>query len=89
VRGLAAADAAERTEGAGDGAAFEPLRFETCLPSGCLVPLAFDTAAIARLRAGTALKVKVKGTDQKELALTVSLKGLAAALDRLKVLAGG
>ena len=72
-----------------DGAAFEPLRFETCLPSGCLVPLAFDTAAIARLRAGTALKVKVKGTDQKELALTVSLKGLAAALDRLKVLAGG
>src|SRR5262245_65857169 len=31
-----------------DGAAFEPLRFETCLPSGCLVPLAFDTAAIRR-----------------------------------------
>ena len=121
VRGLAAADAAERTEGAGDRAAAKQgwcadgqprfafraaarrrrhpsdrrrrgvraARFETCLPSGCLVPLAFDTAAIARLRAGTALKVKVKGTDQKELALTVSLKGLAAALDRLKVLAGG
>lgn len=71
-----------------DGAAGKPLPFSTCLPSGCLVPLAFDAKAAAPLRAGTTLKVTVKSLDQKDVALSVSLKGLAAALDRLKVLVG-
>jgi invasion protein IalB len=34
------------------------------------------------------LKVKLRSTDQKDLTLSVSLKGLAPALDRLKALAG-
>ncbi|WP_352604604.1 invasion associated locus B family protein, partial [Mesorhizobium sp. M0488] len=72
-----------------DGQAGEPMRFSTCVPGGCLVPLNFDAQAVAELRAGTVLKIKVKSADQKDLTLPVSLKGLAAALDRLQVLAGG
>lgn len=64
------------------------LRFSTCLPGGCVVPLNFDAKTVAALRAGTALLVKVQGTDTREVAFSISLKGLAAALDRLKVLAG-
>lgn len=71
-----------------DGAAGKPLPFSTCLPAGCLVPLTFDAKAAAPLRTGTTLKVTVKSLDQKDVALSVSLKGLAAALDRLKVLVG-
>lgn len=71
-----------------DGAVGKPLPFSTCLPAGCLVPLSFDTKAAAPLRAGMTLKVTVRSLDQKDVALSVSLKGLAAALDRLKVLVG-
>ncbi|WP_376705034.1 invasion associated locus B family protein [Mesorhizobium sp. ISC25] len=71
-----------------DGQSRKPLRFSTCLPGGCIVPLSFDAAMIAALRAGTALRVKAQSTDSKEFALSISLKGLAAALDRLQVLGG-
>jgi invasion protein IalB len=71
-----------------DGQPRAPLRFVTCLPGGCLMPLSFDAKTVAALRAGTALKIKVKAIDQKEMTFAVSLKGLAAALDRLKALAG-
>ncbi|MCA1406499.1 invasion associated locus B family protein [Ensifer sp. IC3342] len=65
-----------------------PLRFSTCLPGGCLVPLTFNGEAVAALRAGKALKINVQGMDKKEVGLSVALKGLAAALDGLEVLAG-
>lgn len=71
-----------------DGQPRAPLRFSTCVPAGCLVPLDFDAKTIAALRPGTALKIKVQNMDKQEVTLSVSLKGLAAALDRLKVLAG-
>lgn len=71
-----------------DGQPRDPLRFSTCLPAGCIVPLDFDAKAIAALRTGTVLKIKVQNTDQKDVTLSVSLKGLAAALDRLEVLNG-
>ncbi|MDK1494026.1 invasion associated locus B family protein [Sinorhizobium sp. 7-81] len=65
-----------------------PLRFATCLPAACLVPLSFDAKTVAALRTGKALKINVQGVDKKEVGLSVALKGLAAALDRLEVLAG-
>ncbi|CDX33679.1 Invasion protein B homolog BAB1_0368 [Mesorhizobium sp. SOD10] len=71
-----------------DGQPLEPLRFSTCLPAGCVVPLSFDEQTASALRAGSVLKVKLRSTDQKDLTLSVSLKGLAPALDRLKTLAG-
>jgi invasion protein IalB len=64
----------------------KPLRFSTCMPVGCLVPLSFDADSIANLRVGTVLCVKVQSADTKEVALSVSLKGFSAAFDRLLVL---
>jgi invasion protein IalB len=65
----------------------QPLRFRTCLPAGCLIPLNFDAAMIAALRSGTALKIKAQADGGKETVLTVSLQGFPAALDRTAVLA--
>ncbi|PSH56688.1 invasion associated locus B family protein [Phyllobacterium endophyticum] len=67
----------------------KPLRFSTCLPAGCLVPLSFDAKTVATLRTGTSLKVKVQSVDAKEATLSISLSGLAAAVDRLAALGGG
>jgi invasion protein IalB len=64
----------------------KPLRFSTCLPAGCLVPLAFDANTGAALKDGTALKVTVHSNDAKEVTLSISLKGMAAAVDRLEAL---
>ena len=71
-----------------DGKPLEALRFSTCLPAGCIVPLSLGKETVAALRAGSVLKIKVRSTDQKDVALSVSLKGLAPALDRLEVFAG-
>jgi len=69
--------------------AMAPRCFKTCLPAGCIVPLAFDQARLDMLRAGTTLKVTVKssGTGQ-DVALSISLRGLSAGLDRVRTLAG-
>lgn len=71
-----------------DGPARDPLRFTTCLPAGCIVPLEFNAKTVAALRTGTTLAIKAKSMDQKDVALSISLKGVAAAQDRLKILAG-
>lgn len=71
-----------------DKAAQNPLRFSTCLPVGCVVPLDFDSKTIATLRAGTILKVKGKTIEPKDATFSVSLKGLGAAIDRLEALKG-
>lgn len=61
--------------------------FATCLPAGCVVPLNFDQATVSMLRDGTALKVTAATHDTKQdVALSISLKGLATALDRLETL---
>lgn len=72
-----------------DKPALAPLRFRTCMPAGCLVPLTFDSDRVNALGKGAALKLKATaaGTNQ-EVDLTVSLKGFAAALDRIRTLAG-
>ena len=71
-----------------DGKAGKPLRFSTCVPGGCVVPLKFDTAYVAALRAGKSLHLNVKSMDSKDVALAISLKGLPGALDRLQALGG-
>jgi len=71
-----------------DRPATKPLRFRTCLPAGCTVPLAFDPAMLTALRAGTTLKVRaVAAADGAEALLPISLQGLAPALDRLTAIA--
>ncbi|UDF32923.1 UNVERIFIED_ORG: invasion associated locus B family protein (plasmid) [Roseateles sp. XES5] len=68
-------------------AALEPVRFRTCLPVGCLVPLVFDGAMAEALRAGAVLNVKAIADGGTEIPFTISLKGFATALDRTSVLA--
>jgi invasion protein IalB len=70
-----------------DGAPSGPLPFRTCVPAGCVVPLAFDAAMVKALRAGKALKLTVVRSDNNEpLALAVSLDGFGPALDRTSAL---
>ena len=69
-----------------DGPVGQPLRFRTCLPAGCLVPLSFDARTLASLRRGTVIKAKVATDDGRETTFSISLKGLAPALDRTAAL---
>lgn len=72
-----------------DAAPGAPLRFSTCLPAGCLVPLAFDAATVAALRAGTALRITATANDsEQDVALSVSLSGFTSALARVAALNG-
>lgn len=65
------------------------LRFRTCLPAGCMVPLSFDAAQLTAMRGGATLKVRAVGAlDGAEVLLPVSLQGFGPALDRLAALAG-
>ncbi|WP_025430973.1 invasion associated locus B family protein [Ensifer sp. ENS11] len=64
-----------------------PVRFSTCLPAGCVVPLSFDGAALAELRTGAVLKMMAKANNTNEpISLSASLKGFSAALDRVTAL---
>lgn len=62
----------------------QSLRFSTCLPAGCLVPLAFDQDAVSALSAGTTLAVRAKANDtNQDVALSISLRGFTSALARI------
>jgi invasion protein IalB len=61
-------------------------RFSTCLPAGCLVPVAFDPSTVASLKKGTTLKVKAIAVNGQNTAFTISLKGFASAIDRTAAL---
>ncbi|WP_077963397.1 invasion associated locus B family protein [Ensifer adhaerens] len=77
------------TLGVDEATGGKPTRFRTCLPFGCIVPLTFTEATVALLRSGTALKIGAFASDtEKDVAFAVSLKGFAAALDRVIALSG-
>lgn len=69
-----------------DQATATTVKFRTCLPGGCLLPLAFDARSIAVLRAGTGLKIRATTDGGPEQIYTVSLKGFSQALDRITAL---
>lgn len=80
--GLALAKGVSLSEG--DKALGDSLAFSTCVPAGCIVPLTFDAATLARLRKGTSLKVMATAADGRQpVELPISLKGLAPAIDRI------
>jgi invasion protein IalB len=66
-----------------DAPAGAPVRFRTCLPGGCLVPLSFDAARASALRKGANLRVNAVADGGKDAVFTISLKGYPAALDRM------
>lgn len=64
------------------------LRFRTCLPTGCVAVFPIDTETLRKLRTGSVLRLKVTTAAQTALTFSVSLRGLAAAIDRLGTLSG-
>ncbi len=66
-----------------EGEFLPPLRFSTCLPAGCVVPLMFNQDAITAMRAGTALKAKAAANGSgQEVNFSISLSGFTSALAR-------
>jgi invasion protein IalB len=64
------------------------LRFSTCLPQGCLLPVSFPTVATDAMRKGTKLVVASLNISSSEaVTFNVSLAGFGAALDRMRQLA--
>ncbi len=72
---------------AGDAQVGSPLRFKTCVPQGCLVPLSLDQKTLDTLTKSTALAVLATAETGQSFAMQVSLKGLAPALSRAASLA--
>lgn len=67
-----------------ESAALPTQRFSTCLPAGCLVPLAFDAGTVSALRAGSALALTAAANDTgQEVSFSISLTGFTAALNRI------
>ncbi|MGO4716755.1 invasion associated locus B family protein [Bradyrhizobium sp. 2TAF24] len=61
-----------------------PLAFSTCVPAGCLVPVAFDAATVGKLKTGTAINITAATLGNPQpTAFKVSLKGFGGALARL------
>lgn len=66
-----------------DSETFQTLRFSTCLPAGCLVPLSYNGAAVSALRAGSTLFVKANASDNgQEIRFSISLDGFISAHSR-------
>lgn len=62
------------------------LRFSTCLPQGCVVPLSFDAKGVALLKKGAALRIEAANDAGQPQVFSVSLKGFGPALDRAAML---
>lgn len=60
-----------------------PQPFQTCLPSGCLVPLTIGKDWLAAMRSGTALTVAAVAVNGQDAKFSISLKGLGPAIDRI------
>lgn len=69
-----------------EGPIGNPLRFRTCVPTGCLVPLTFDAALMTALGTGAVLKVNAVADGDKAIAFNISLKGFSAAHNRIEKL---
>ena len=70
-----------------DGHPMQNLRFRTCLPQGCIVPLSFTPELLPALRSGVALKVTTTADGGAATPFTVSLAGFSSALARAQELA--
>lgn len=59
------------------------VRFSTCVPQGCLLPISFPTVATDAMRKGKTLVVaSLNLSSGQAVSFNVSLSGFAAALDR-------
>jgi len=73
---------------ADDGDKGPALRFSTCQPFGCIVPIQLDEKLLPRLKSGKTLNVVATASDSgKPITFGLSLNGFSAALARLGDLA--
>lgn len=64
------------------------LRFSTCVPQGCLLPVSFPTVATDAMRkAGKLTAASLNRSSGEAVTFNVSLNGFGTALDRLVQLA--
>lgn len=65
------------------------LRFSTCVPQGCLLPISFPTVATDAMKTGKVLTAAALNLSNGDpVAFTISLNGFTAALARISQLAG-
>lgn len=69
-----------------DSASGSAIRYRTCLATGCLVPVTFDSTMLASLRKATALKVLATADGGAAAPFSISLQGFGPALDRIAAL---
>ena len=66
-----------------------PLSIATCLPAGCIAPVALPAGAVSAMRAGSVLDVEVVAADTGQaVVFSLSLSGFTAALNRIVALDG-
>lgn len=62
----------------------ERLRFRTCLPVGCIVPLTLTASVLAQLRGARALEITAAASDTgQSVSFAVSLDGFDQAIERM------
>jgi invasion protein IalB len=65
------------------------LRFSTCIPAGCLLPVSFPTVATEAMKTGKTLTAAALNLSSGDpVAFNISLNGFAAALARIGQLGG-
>ena len=73
-----------------DGAAAGPhMRFHTCLPTGCLVDLAFPPATVGLLGTATTMHLSSSSTTGEIAQFDLPMNGFASALNRAIALSVG
>lgn len=65
------------------------LRFSTCVPSGCLLPVSFPTVATDAMKTGKSLTVAALNLSSGEVvSFNIALNGFGPALERISQLGG-
>ncbi|WOJ89961.1 invasion associated locus B family protein [Methylocapsa polymorpha] len=71
---------------AGDAQIGQTLRFKTCVPQGCVVPVSFEQKTLETLYKAAAVVVTAHAENGQTLSFQISLKGFGPALSRASAL---
>ena len=65
-----------------DGPVTAPVRFKTCFPAGCVIPLDWPASTVKALRTAQKLKAGAQAENGQPTSFAISMGGFASALDR-------
>lgn len=71
---------------AGDAQIGQTLRFKTCVPQGCVVPVSFEQKTLEVLSKAAAVIAAAHAENGQTVSFQISLKGFASALNRASAL---